>query len=190
MTLNREHPNRPYKYQNSFNESINNESFQRTYYLWRGRSGKAACHLSVWTETQGRQSEFFGQTFWLEPKSFWQPLPHCIMPPCTHWQTHSTLALTITHGHLYTHTFTTVQLSGLEPLQISDIHLLHWWTVGADFLKTMEWTNLQICQWIWCPKPAVSLTSCEKNSHLFLLILPKPWSLLNRVDYQRCSVSN
>lgn len=47
LTLYREQLSRPCKYQKRFNETMRDDSFQSTYYLWRGHSGKAARHPSA-----------------------------------------------------------------------------------------------------------------------------------------------
>lgn len=45
LTLYKEQLSRPCKYHESFNKTMGDNRFQRTYYLWRGHSGKSGLHF-------------------------------------------------------------------------------------------------------------------------------------------------
>lgn len=80
-------------------------------------------HCFWWPESHERTLEFFGQSFVLEHKPSWQPLPHCVIlhahidtDTCTHVRT---LAHRVTREQTNTHAHSAIQLGCLELLQRS-----------------------------------------------------------------------
>lgn len=72
-----------------------------------GKRPAIRLHCFWWPESHERSLEFFGQSFVFEPKPSWQPLPHCVIPPCTHWHRHMhTCTPTCTHSYTWTHKHT------------------------------------------------------------------------------------
>ncbi len=113
LTVYREQLSRPCKYQKRFNETMRDDSFQSTYYLWRGHSGKAARHPSAlllvarkswaiigifWSELR-----VWAQAFLTTPSSLCHPPMHTLTDTCTRVRP---LAHTVTREHTSTHTHT------------------------------------------------------------------------------------
>lgn len=107
---------RPCKYQKRFNKTMRNDSFQSTYYLWRGHSRKAARHLSALLLVARKSWAIIG-IFWSELHVWAQAFLTTPISPPMHklTQTHQHMH---THLHTWTHTLP-IQLSGLELLQSS-----------------------------------------------------------------------
>lgn len=111
LTLYREQLSRPCKYQKRFNETMRDDSFQSTYYLWRGHSGKAARHPSALLLVARKSWAIIG-IFWSE-LCFWAqaflttPSSLC-HPPIAHTDT-DTYIHTDAHLHTQLHMNTQIQ---------------------------------------------------------------------------------
>lgn len=77
---------RPCKYQKRPNETMRDDSFQSTYYLWRGHSGNAARRPPA-LFLVARESWAMAGIFWSgpEPRPSWHPvLMHALTGTCVH----------------------------------------------------------------------------------------------------------
>lgn len=101
-----------------------------------------------WPESHERSLEFFGQSSVSAPAFLTTPSSLCHPPMHTVTQTHMHTCINIrTHNYMRTRTLChPAQRLGAFAKFLNPPPAF--WPVEADFLKTMEWTNLQICQWI------------------------------------------
>lgn len=174
FTLHRESLHRPCKYQKRFNETMRDDSFQSTYYPWRGHSGKAARHpsaLLLVATVSWAIIGIFGQNSTFEPKPSWQPLLYLTVssPPHSHW-----------HGHTNTLSLpsSSVAWSSCKVPKPSSC-IVSWW----ERTSSKQWNEL-----IWGFASRFTKGPCSKSK--FQCPLVKNYSSLHPHPSHVCSFIN